>query len=339
MSSPSPNGAADPENRVQFPVRMYRSVRELSRNRTVRRLLQLLVLAACAWYLAKGVPDLGVFARMRGKDFAFIALSWVANLGSVFLGTVSWWLILRACGAEMRWSAAAAVHLSSNLAKYIPGYAWQVMSKAVQTRESNVAPRTVAFAMVLELACLIWVGVALSLIFAPASIALPYLPAGVLKWSGILGSALLMSGVAWPLVVRKTATIVGQCSGGWSERRSIAIWVAYMVVVIGWCAFGSSLWILSQAIFPIELSRLPLFLFCVAGSVTIGLLVVFAPAGIGVRESAIVFVMNSVMPMQSAVLLAALFRVVVALGEVGAFFSFRILTAYVNKARNRANTP
>jgi hypothetical protein len=108
-----------------------------------------------------------------------------------------------------------------------------------------------------------------------------------------------------------------------------AYWTAVLVILVGWVAFGLSFWLLGAALIPIGGELLPIFIFTLAGSFLISLAILFIPGGIGVRESAMVFLLGATIGQTPAVILAALSRLVWLLCELVAAGAARLWLKFV----------
>ena len=93
---------------------------------------------------------------------------------------------------------------------------------------------------------------------------------------------------------------------------------------------GAGFFLLARAVFPVEFSQLPFVAGAFALAWTVGFFAVFAPGGLGVRESVLVLALEQVMPAGPAIVLTALGRLWWMVGEIGLLM---ITTAAVTLAR------
>jgi hypothetical protein len=100
----------------------------LLHNRWLRRGVQALIVVFCLVYLVANLRS--IEAAQLELHLGLVLLSGLVTVVAVFLGALGWWLTLRTVGQQVRWSDAAHAHLFSTLAKYLPGYAWQLLGKA-----------------------------------------------------------------------------------------------------------------------------------------------------------------------------------------------------------------
>jgi hypothetical protein len=296
----------------------------LARHRWLRLGLQLAVLLACLAYLALNLRDAGdLLARLR-PDWLLLLAAWILTTAAVYLGALAWWFTLLALGLQAGLLASLRVHLQSNLVKYLPGYAWQLVGKAYLSRRMGLPVGQVGLALAIELAQLAASGALLAAWLFPQSllsrwIATPRLVEQLsqLRWIApvLLAALVLIVPLGLEALRRRGYRALAGLRPGWYVASLSA-------VVAGWMLFGLAFWCLGAALVPLSTSSLGLFIFTLASSVLLGLAVLFVPGGLGVRESIMVYVLSVAgLTPAMAVVTAALSRLSVLLAELaGAFF-------------------
>jgi uncharacterized membrane protein YbhN (UPF0104 family) len=94
------------------------------------------------------------------------------------------------------------------------------------------------------------------------------------------------------------------------------LWVL-LVCVFAWGIGGFGFYLFVDSVYPLAL-RYSLFVAgAVAFSSTLGLIALFAPSGLGVREGALVYLLGFIMPTPVAVILSILTRIWMTLIEIG----------------------
>lgn len=302
-------------------VELARKIRLLFRNRWLRIGLQVVVLALSLAYLAANLAQAGEAGRGVQLHYGRLALAWALAMGSVLLGAAAWRLTLRGLGLPAGWKESLRAHLLSNLAKYAPGYAWQLLGKAYLTRQMGLSARAIGLAMLLELGQLVSIGLVLAVVSLPAGLALP--------WAGAAGLAQSLHRCRWfalPFLALIPLALI------LARKRNLAfglelkiapgmILAASLAIAAGWLLLGASFWLLGAALLPLTAADFPFFLFTLAASFLIGLAIVVAPGSLGVRESLMVYLLRSAqVPAPTAVLVAALSRLVITLAELASAF-------------------
>ena len=198
---------------------------------------------------------------------------------------MTWW------GARVGLSAALRVFAAANLARYIPGGVWQFASLAAMSAASGLSIVAVVSAAVFQQTVLASVGLVLGLAFAPVtrlgaswSVPLPALLTVVLlAIAGLI--ALLPTATraieAW-LSRRRRMTL----SLPRVRRRDVATYVG--LTTLGWIGYAVAFVLFAHGVLdPMPLEPLMLAASFILSYVA-GILAVFAPSGLVVREAALV---------------------------------------------------
>lgn len=298
-------------------------IKNFVQNKWVRLFVQLLILTLCLTYLINNLRNINSTQVKFNFNIYLAVLAWGITIITVFLGALGFYLTLRAMVIPVRWVEGINIHLQSNLAKYIPGYAWQLIGKAYLTGRTGASVKMVGFAMTIELVQLYLAGICITLFSLPMDIVshwkigepiINLLPS--IRVVSILIFFLFPIGVSW--IVSK-AKINNQEKG----FNPIVFYGASMCMITAWVLFGYSFWLLGKALFPISIDQLQLFVFTLSTSFLIGLAIIIVPASIGVRESIMVWLLGPVVGEPQAVIIAALARITVTLSEVISALAFK----------------
>lgn len=277
----------------------------------VRRGAQIVVLLASVLYLGYNLRALS-FEEVAIWRWSYLVLAWGLTFMAIWSGAVGWWLVLQTlCLPSVpSFLSTSAIHLKANLAKYLPGYGWQLAGKAYLTYRYGIEPRWLSAAILLELVTVLGVGAvfaALISLFIP--LPLPHLLVICIQITGgAAGIVLLALPFVWSYGVRRLRMPI------MLDRYFYMLTIGAMGT--GWISFGIGLWALIAMLHPTDWTGMLYSLFTIVGGVLIGLVVLFAPAGLGVRESTIVFLLTPVLGSGEAVLVATLSRVVLITGEL-----------------------
>jgi hypothetical protein len=298
------------------------------RNRAVWRSLQLLIAGASVAFLLSKLGEGWQVLRTLHFQLAWFLAAGGVVLVAVFLGGFSWWLILRSLGEQVAWQDALRAHLISNLAKYLPGYGWQLGSKFLSTREFVASKRTISIAMTIELFQLGISGMVIGLLSFP--LALP-----ILTSAGGLSVPVLRNPPSVLLILAAPMSLLAIIV--WIMRkhplgivRPGQLLLATLMTLTGWLLLAMMLFLLGMSLSPMSWSSIPAFTFATSVSFLAGLAIPLLPAGIGVREGIMVAVLGTLMNPALSVVLAGLSRVLIMICELlslGAFELMRIFDA------------
>lgn len=270
------------------------------------------VLIGIAGYLLATL-DWRVLDGLR-PEWGWIAVATLTGLASRVLMIATWLVILRGLGARrgLDVSALAYVYAKSWLGRYIPGTVPWILGKIYFASRQGLSVRKLTTSSLLEagLQTLVGLVVGIALIlFAPRAAPLPTALVATMIGAIAVGGVLLLPPVfnrAMQFAARlfRRPPIAAEDLPGYRTVGSGA--GLYVVVAV---ANGASLFFIALALEP----GLPaaVFLYCVGAlalASAVGMLAVFAPGGIGVREAVLVVLLGAVMPTEAALAIAVVTR-------------------------------
>jgi uncharacterized membrane protein YbhN (UPF0104 family) len=302
--------------------------------REIRLIVQLIVSAACFTYLFINVQYIQQYRSAIRFNVRYLLGSWLLTFVAYWLGALGWGLVLRSLHVKFPWIQVAYTHLSSNMAKYIPGFGWQLVGKAYLTHELGLSKKLVSVAMLIELISLYLSG---AVIAATTSVFYPVVVGDAFGHFVLLGGILAFFVLAFlPFFLPTVAKSI------WKIEVHISVltyWVAISVIVVGWTSFGVSFWLLGAALFPISTKLMTNFLFTIVGSFLVSLAVIVVPGGIGVRESVMVFLLGPFVGNTPAVLIATVSRLTWLISEIFAYGVARGMMLLMNTKIMKPNNP
>jgi len=270
-----------------------------------------LILRAAGFQLAEAGS--GVNWTLLRLDVAVLLLSMTALLAAFALQARLWaWLLTHFGGPPVRLAVATAMILVANMGRYIPGKIFQLAGLALLAKREGVSGMQAGAAAI--------TGQLLNLLAA----------ALVGGWAAYAAGSIpegfgLAAGVA---VVLAVVLLVGVGGAGrilrWSLRRSgheaevvlpgrgvLALCLAGYIV--GWAAYGLAFfWLARGAGLDVPLATA---VTAFSGAYFVGY-ISLVPGGIGVREGGLYVLLVSVLGPQGSLVLAALQRVWITVGEL-----------------------
>jgi len=284
--------------------------------RVIKAVLQALALGAALWVLVwTAQPNWRTIVAARlTLQWGWLALASLLWLGSfaflvrLWAASLTWW--------QQRLGALAAlrVFVLSNLARYIPGAVWQFAGLAALAVEAGISPIAVTGAVLVQQLVLLATGLLLSIAFAPALLgpAATTLP----PWA-ILAIATIALAL-FPPVWRRVAPLISRRvplpSPPWPSLARYVLGTA-----LGWVGYGLAFWLFGRALLGGAAPMLLLAATAFIASYVAGIMAVFAPGGILVREAALVAALGSHIGADRAFLLAVSARLwLIALEIIGA---------------------
>jgi hypothetical protein len=252
--------------------------------RTMFRAIQL---AGVAFALALLVlASRAAWSEAAAADLRFRAGTASLAVGSLFLtllGVIALWrLLLADLGVALGYGPAVQLWSFSNLGRYLPGKLWQVVGLVVVSRDLGAPPGVTVTGGVLALGLMIGTGAAVGLLTLPEALR-------GLGWASILVAGLagaLAVPAVWPGVigwgVRRLPASLG-CAG--TRPLGRRTWLRLVgLFVLAWIAHGASFLQFASAFGDVRWTDLPACTGAYVLAHVTGLVAVFAPGGIGVRE-------------------------------------------------------
>jgi len=263
------------------------------------------------------------YLKIKGLKFNYfyLILSVLFLWAGFYLSTISWWFVLKKHHIHISKKSAVSSHGLSVFAKYIPGKIWVILGRASKAAGSIYSVKTSSYASLKEQLLYVWLGLLIS--------AVPlFVYRGIDTFS--VGVFILFMGITifnfsdkvriliiWSVkkIFKKELEIPHI-----SFKESISI---LGFILLYWSAWIIAFYFLSLSVYP-ETSLNIGFIFPL--SVTLGLLAVIVPGGIGVREGIMAaFMVLSGIPLEIATTISVISRLWFISGEafifILAFFS------------------
>lgn len=201
----------------------------------------------------------------------------IGKLAALYLMRAS--LILQS-SSLMKWRDLLWVYTSSDVAKYMPGGIWAIVGRLIHYRNYSMSAATISKALLLEKIGFAITALALGL---PVFVVIFAEQGWVEPLSFAFACALLLSGIFIAAKLIKKLGLFG------ASKKSFSVsFLALLVMTAGWVVMGTSFYLLLP-----EYNDMSQWLWFVASYATAflaGMIAVFAPAGVGVREGVLVMV-------------------------------------------------
>lgn len=283
--------------------------------------LSLSILAVCAWFIWQQVSGSYSTVAESGLHFApgRLIISWLCVTAAAALGAWEWTLLVGAMGGKLDLVQGMSIHLTSNLAKYVPGFIWAYAGKGILAVRHGVPANIATLSIAAEFAIVYIGGALLALLALPYSdiISLPASARAALQLAATGVTGLLTLGL--PRLVQRS-TLQGKTGGNLLAPFRNFRWsrISFVIVAVlttwGILAYGFSV-LYGQSLYS-GWSHLTRHSIALAGALLLGQLAFFAPTGVGVREAVLVAVLASNNNATEVLILAIVFRIEMIVGEV-----------------------
>lgn len=291
--------------------RLGATVVERATTRRVRAIGQVLLLVTIVFVALRAR------SLWHGSHIELGRVDWLALVGSFLLaaagtaaGGLIWLAILESLGVrtQLRW---AWFFFQAQLGKYIPGSVWQYAGRAAVARTNGIPVRQV--------------GISLPVEFVASGVAGGSIAAFLLGWWGaaVVGAvaAFLVAGERLARGVRPAV------------RATVVATVLYLPV---WLLLGGSFWLCARGLLAVPDQDLALYIGAFAVAWLAGLVAIYAPGGLGVREAVLVALLSSRIGAANALVIAAASRLIFILVDVALA---GIATAALRRGRPRLDAP
>jgi hypothetical protein len=301
---------------------------------------QIAAIGAGVWFLADTARDnwhaiVSADVRIAWGPLALASLLTAATYAYV----VSFWTFsLRWWGQRLAYWPALRIWFVTNLARFIPGMVWQLAGLAAMVRPYGVSSVAATAAVLLQQVVILATGLGLAVATAPAMLG-PWgqgIPAGAGPALAAVGLAVvvLMLPKALPYANRLLARLTNG-EGHW-PAPSPGAFAAYVIGLgLLWLSYGVSFWLFARAVLPHGAPKLVPAATAFVASYVLGVIAVFAPAGLVVREAALVAALSPLVGGGRAFALAVGARIWLVAVELGTALCVLTLSRFTRPGGER----
>ena len=276
------------------------------------RILLYLSLVFFIWHLYRA--DYLIF-----RDISFDAAKLSASMLILFAGflvtCLSWYRALRLSGKRVNFSDAVISHGRFIFSKYIPGKFWVILGRASHLSSQKKSLRFLSLVSLQEQLLFVWWGLVLSL---PPTFFVTEKPwiALIILTAIVLLAFLILSG--W--FHRNSSGLLNRIFKKDFDFRPMKISFFLRVsapVILFWLLWSAGFWFLMISMYD---DIPPLLALAFPAGITYGFVVIFLPAGIGVREGIVAsFLIAGGISSANAVTISVISRFWFVAGEIFIF--------------------
>lgn len=256
-----------------------------------------------------------------------LALASVLYGSTVALSALAWKRLLAGMSVRGSFRQLSAIMFSTQIGKYLPGNVGQIIGRTALAIRQGVPASAVAISVVYEILLLLVTGVLVAIAAAALSqqgLALLREQRGALAGAALLSIALL---AAIPLAARLVPPLIARMAKrtGTADPRLLlprGQMIAAMLLYAGaYLVIGASAAVLAVALAPDARLDFALLTAAFAIAWVVGFVTPGAPAGIGVREALLTFMLAPSMGMTAATVLILALRIATTLGDILCFLA------------------
>jgi hypothetical protein len=276
---------------------------------------QVALAAVLTWFVAHALAANWNEFRSLDVDLTWrpvpIVLAVITTLGTYSLLIEAWRRVLAGWGDRLDFREAAFIWTVSNLGRYVPGKVWTIAGLAALARRAGAGIGTATASSITMQALAVATG---------AAVAVPVLTGKAETWMVAAAVALgttMVAVVAWKPTGVWVLRILG---GGGPDSHSLPVGTAVLAAsatMASWITHGTAFWLLSCGILSDQSLGPGTAITVFAAGYLLGLLALFAPGGIGVREAVLVTLLTPVVGAGNAVVMSVFSRLYLTVMEVG----------------------
>lgn len=254
-------------------------------NKTTKRIVKYVVIGAIFFFLLRNIYRNWDAVRnyQWHLDSVRLGISFVVLFFALTCMVLIWRYVLAKLGSTLPFKTSWRIWFLSNLGRYVPGKVWQIMGMVYLCEKENVPKIRTFTAVVLGLSLFSLSGLALMYIYMLFGgavqfeeyryVFLFFIPCGLVVmypsiFEGILNFLLRL--------VKKEQVEI--------RVRFKTMLLLFLLYFLVWIVYGIAFFFFVNSVYPVSFRHLPALVCIFSASYVIGLLAIFVPAGIGVRE-------------------------------------------------------
>ena len=282
------------------------------------------------------------WTQVRGASFTLrpvpFALSTPIFMFSYFIQIWAWYLITSKLKIAISMEETVESWLYSQLGKYLPGKIWLLFGRFYFYESKGKSRKEISIALYLETATLLIAAGLLSLVtllfFKEANSThqglvfwwiIPFLLIAFIS----LHPWILQRILNWVLIHLKKEPL------SLSISYFDVLWILG-ICISAWIVGGVGFYLFIDSLFHLPSTYILFLTGALALSSTLGLMALFAPSGLGVREGALVYLLSYLMPGGVAVVISILTRIWMTLIEIG-LIGMVYLFSHIRKGLEKKN--
>lgn len=287
----------------------------------VRFIIRWIIILAIFAFLGRMVWENWTQVNETSFTFRFfpLVISTLIFSFSYLIQIWAWNLITLKLGIAIPFKETLRSWFVSQLGKYLPGKVWVLLARLHLYDSKGKSKRTTTVALYFETVTMV---MAAGLIFLVSLLFLKEVQSlySSVPFFGVIILCVMALLLLHPRVLQRILNPILRVLR--KEPFSISIPYGDVLMVLGVCVFswvvgGIGFYLFVDAVFPVSSGYILFLTGALAISSTLGLLALFAPSGLGVREGVLVYLLSTIMPSTVAVVLSILTRLWMTFIEIG----------------------
>ena len=289
--------------------------REKTWKKALRWALQIVVIGVIAFFLVMTVVK--NWTEIKNFDWHFnpwiLAASFLVLLGTIFFMIILWRGLIIRLGSTISLRSAFRIFTLSALGHYVPGKVWQIVGMVYLGRRNGVRTEAGVWAALLAQLLAILSGALVTfgvLLVEQKRMLAPLLEKlgaqSISLWLILLPLALVLA-LIHPRILEKVTNWILKLFKREAIRFNLSypgLLLFFLLYIVSWFFYGFAFYLFLYSVAPIPLSDFLLVTGSFAAAYIVGLLALFVPGGLGVREGLIALFLSGVLTAGVAVALS-----------------------------------
>lgn len=285
----------------------------------LKNVILFLIIVFLVSYVIKNWNKIGEFEYEI--SWAFLALSFLSLLGSLFFLPLALRNIVKVLGYEISIRKMCLILFYSQIAKYLPGGIWGYVGRVYLYKKEGMSARDASTCVFLETLLVLLSGVFIffmSFWFLDKIPSIKWMPSKYIHEIGIFGLIILLF-----LIHPKILNLLWGLIPARIRKDNLKFDYSYfsllkpgLFLVFFWFGIGIGFWLLIRSFFYINPYLLPITTGAYVLAWIVGFLAFFTPGGLGAREAVLVLSLNLYLPIYISAVIAASARIWWVIGEL-----------------------
>ena len=286
----------------------------LLKNEKFIKVVKLLLLALVLFFVVKNVVN--NFSNIKDIDlsnlnYGYVLPALLVTIVSLFIPVFAWKYLLGTLGSDLKISKAMRIWFISNLGRYIPGKVWQISGLIVLSSKEGVSKKVSSISVIYSQIVANLIGLSLGIfLFVKDEEKTTH----ILMLVGVLIALAIL-----PFIINKLAILALSILKKPKETFEVSYgkFIIYVFLqLINWLVMGLAFVVFVNIFTELSIIENPVSLFILPVSWTLGLLAIFAPGGIGVREGIMTVYLSMFIGSGLAAVIPWLYRIWLTLFEL-----------------------
>jgi hypothetical protein len=298
------------------------------RSDLLKKVASVSVIVICFFFLGKALyRNLGEITTYQWDlKPLYLLFSFLFLIINLTVSAFAWKKVLFLFGIRLPLDQSFKITFVSGLGRYLPGKVWSYLSQIYLSQKAEIPKSVTIFSVLLLFGISSLVGM---LVFICSLFLWDRFSPTLISVSLLIFSAFLLI-ILSPRVLNRILRIStfisnkfkrGLIPGELVIRGGMAhIGEIILIFIANWMIFGTAIYFLANSFYRFDFHQTVILCGIFAISVISGIVSFFVPAGLGVREGVLSYLLSFFVPISTAIVISLLIRVWTTLGELACFF-------------------